>query len=71
MSQCERLENCPFYLEKMADMPAMASVYKNQFCLKDFSQCARLMVLKQKGPEAVPLDLFPNQIERAKEILQE
>ena len=69
MNQCSRLENCPFYQDKMADMPAMAAVYKTKFCLQDYSQCARYMVLSGKGSGAVPIDLFPNQVERARGIL--
>ena len=42
---------------------------KKQYCQGDKSTCARYLVCTKNGPEAVPGDLFPNMLDRAKAIL--
>jgi len=69
MGECELLSSCPFFLDKMTNMPATAEILKRRYCRKDNSKCARFMVFKKLGREKVPLDLFPNQRERAQEII--
>ncbi len=54
----------------MANMPATSVLYKHRYCKGENSRCARLHVLEEAGPEAVPGDLFPNQWERAAEIIE-
>ncbi len=70
MPDCECLPGCPFFNDKMDKMPAMASMLKKQYCQGDFVSCARYMVKVKLGKDAVPLDLYPNQIERAEKLLQ-
>ena len=55
----------------MANMPAMAELYKKNYCNGDSTHCARFMVFNIKGREAVPNDLFPNNVDRANTILAE
>ena len=50
-------------------MPEIASMMKRRFCQGDNSKCARWIVLSKLGPTGVPADLFPNQIERANELI--
>lgn len=69
MAECELLSGCIFFNDKMLNMPGLSEMYKNQFCRQDYSKCARYMVYKELGKENVPLDLFPNQKERAEKIL--
>ncbi len=69
MPDCECLARCPFFNDKMSDMPAMSDLYKARYCRGEFDNCARFMIFKQKGREAVPADLFPNQIDRARALL--
>ncbi|ACV64504.1 conserved hypothetical protein [Desulfofarcimen acetoxidans DSM 771] len=69
MSECPRLKTCPFFNDKMASMPSTAELYKKKYCMTDCSKCARYMVLKEKGMDMVPADLFPNQYDRAKKLL--
>jgi len=54
----------------MANMPSTADMLKQMYCQKDFDKCARYMVVKAIGREKVPLDLFPNQTEKATTIIQ-
>ena len=69
MGECELLSSCPFFQDKMANMPATAEMLKGRYCRKDNSRCARFMVFKALGREKVPADLFPNQVEKAQEII--
>lgn len=69
MADCELLEKCIFFNDKMAGMPSMANIYKTRFCKGDFAPCARYRVAKALGREKVPPDLFPNQTERANALL--
>ncbi len=69
MADCECLPKCPFFHDKMANMPAMASIMKKRYCLGDSTYCARHTVFKSLGREAVPMDLFPSQLERATQLI--
>ncbi|MBU1076189.1 MAG: hypothetical protein KKH98_02780 [Spirochaetes bacterium] len=69
MADCPSLQGCPFFNDKMANMPAVADMIKRKHCKDAFTECARYMVSKALGKEHVPLDLFPNQHERAVELI--
>jgi hypothetical protein len=69
MADCELLEGCVFFNDKMANMPATAELYKDQYCRENNLECARYVVFKALGREKVPLDLFPNMKEKAQEII--
>ena len=71
MAECECLPRCPFFNDKMLEiLPAMVEIYKQKYCHEDNALCARFMVFKVLGRERVPVDLYPNQVERAKQILK-
>jgi hypothetical protein len=69
MGQCECLTKCPFFNDQMMDMPVLAGQIKQRFCLGDWDACARYVVFKALGPGRAPADLYPVQIERAREIV--
>ena len=69
MADCELINGCIFFNDKMQNMPATAEMLKNKFCRDQSNQCARYMVFKTLGREQVPADLFPQQQDRAEEIL--
>lgn len=69
MADCELLEGCVFFNDKMANMPSTAEMFKNQFCRESNIDCARFMVFKSLGREKVPPDLFPNMKDKAQEII--
>ena len=71
MADCESLSACPFFNDKMANMPAMANSYKKRFCHNDYATCGRYMVSKALGKAKVPADMYPNQDERARKIIAE
>ena len=44
-------------------------MYKEKYCPNNNSDCARYMVFKKLDKPAVPENLYPNMLERAKNIL--
>ncbi|MBN1698014.1 MAG: hypothetical protein JW881_10910 [Spirochaetales bacterium] len=69
MADCECLGGCIFFNDKMGNMPSIASIMKQNYCKTNNSGCARYMVFKALGKEKVPGDLFPNNVEKAKQII--
>jgi len=71
-TECPNIKGCPFFKDVLPHMPDTADILKREYCLghgKHYTQCARFMVAKALGREFVPKDLFPNQHERAKQII--
>jgi hypothetical protein len=69
VAECECLPKCPFFNDKMQNMPSLTSMMKKRYCLEDSSECARHIVFLVLGSEKVPADLYPSQAERAREIV--
>jgi len=69
MNSCELIEKCIFFNDKMSDMPSMAGMYKQRYCLGDQHICARYKVYQSLGSGNVPSNLFPNQHEEAEALL--
>jgi len=71
MEQCQLLQGCSFFNDKMSIDSGIGSLYKKKYCLGDFNSCARYKVAKTLGREKVPVDLFPNMFDRAEKIIKE
>ena len=69
MADCECLEGCPFFNDKMSAKPSMANILKKKYCKGEYRACARYMVFSKLGKPAVPPDLYPNEKEKAEAIL--
>ncbi|MFZ0731853.1 MAG: hypothetical protein WAM79_05980 [Candidatus Sulfotelmatobacter sp.] len=69
MAQCERLKTCPFFSDRMENMPNVGEVLKRTYCLGDKTLCARYQV--GLAGVAVPPDLFPQDAGRVREILRD
>ncbi len=69
MKECKNLTGCPFFNDKMAEKPALASMMKKRYCLDDSTSCARYIVCEALGKENVPENLFPNMTARAEELI--
>lgn len=69
MADCDCLPGCPFFHDRMKDMPSLSRLWKKEYCQGDFVRCARHMVKEALGSQAVPDNLFPNMIEKAREII--
>jgi hypothetical protein len=69
MAKCERLEECPFYNDRLDNMPSVADAMKRLYCGRSYKQCALYVVKMSLGRKHVPVDLFPNDKIRAKILL--
>ena len=69
MADCECLNGCPFFNDKMSDAQGLGAMFKKQYCLGDSSKCARFMIFQKLGRAHVPGDLYPNMVDRARELL--
>lgn len=69
MADCECLAGCPFYNDKMDQNAGVGKIFKTKYCLGDNSNCARFVVFKKLGKGSVPGNLYPNMMDRAREIL--
>ena len=70
MKECELLEKCIFFNEKMEFEHDSADEFKKQYCLGDKSRCARYIVYKALGREKVPPYLYPDEKEAAGRIIE-
>ncbi|MBU1220457.1 hypothetical protein KKF34_09110 [Myxococcota bacterium] len=66
---CKCLPGCPFFNDRMDSMPSTANIMKKKYCQGSFESCARFMIFSKLGKPAVPTDLFPNEVEKAKSII--
>lgn len=69
MAECSCLAACPFFNDKMPIESAIGKMYKTNYCLADNKKCARYMVFKKFGKGSVPLNLYPNMVDRANKII--
>lgn len=70
MAACENLQNCPFYQGKMSMESGLGSMYKKRYCEGDKLLCARYTVASRLGKEYMPPNLYPNMMDKAREILE-
>lgn len=66
---CEKINNCPFYKEKMPIESGLGAMYRKKYCETDKSICARYKVSSSVGGEHVPTSLYPNMHEQADQII--
>ena len=71
MSNCEIAKTCPFYNDKMSDMPDNADKLKEDYCNSNNLHCARFMVFQAIGEDKIPGDLLPNEKEKAYPLIAE
>ncbi|HUX52500.1 MAG TPA: hypothetical protein VMW73_17055 [Spirochaetia bacterium] len=69
MAECDCLAGCPFFHDKMTNMPALSGMMKKRYCLDDFMACARHQVKEELGKQTVPSDMYPSQFARARQMI--
>jgi hypothetical protein len=69
MSNCEFLDKCLFFNDKLEDMPKASDMMKKMYCRWNYTTCARYMVATALGKSAIPHDMFPGDNRRANEML--
>ena len=70
MSDCPVLDACPFFADKLRNMPKTADLLKDRYCRSRHEVCARWVVRERAGPDKVPNDMFPHQADRANKLLE-
>ena len=70
MSDCEILQTCIFFNDRMEAMPSTSEYLKIHYCRDRFAECARYRVYKALGRPQVPIDLFPTQLPRALALIE-
>ncbi len=71
MNRCPFADKCPFFGDKMKDLPLSAELFQDKYCDADFTKCARYEVRTKCGKEAVPANLYPNQRDRAEKLMDD
>ena len=69
MADCEILETCIFFTDRMQSMPATSEWMKIHYCRDRFEECARHIVCQALGRSRVPPDLLPTQTDRVQVLL--
>lgn len=69
MAKCEIWEGCVFRNNRMPCDASLAAIYKRHYCSGDYTNCARYMIYKTAGKDFLPVNLYPNQQDRAREIV--
>ena len=67
---CTYLPECAFFGVRLVGFPAVAKMYQASYCNGKFAECARYVVLRYCGREAVPETLFPNDAPGAEQLLK-
>jgi len=70
MSDCECLQKCAFFNDKVDKLPALSNILKRDFCRGDKNKCARYLLFSRLGPQSVPNYLYPTDKKQAKKILR-
>ncbi|WP_418790709.1 hypothetical protein [Phosphitispora sp. TUW77] len=71
MADCECLQGCPFFNDKMPMDSGIGALYKRNYCKGDNTRCARYMVFKALGKPKVPNDLYPNNLDKATKLIEQ
>lgn len=69
MQECELIDNCPFFNDKLKGDEKQIALLKEKYCLKNNLHCARYMVFIALGRDSMPDNLFPHQKDRAYEVI--
>ena len=69
MTDCEFLEKCLFFNDKLTNMPTAADMMKKTYCKWNHTKCARNRIAMAMGRSAVPNDMFPADTLRADKLL--
>ena len=71
MSACEFQSSCSYHNILRIKSPIILRYIQEEYCDSSYSECARFIVFKTRGPHAVPKYLFPEDIQEACKILDE
>lgn len=66
---CPYLFVCPFYNDRLDNMPGGSNLQKLHYCENRSDSCARAIITDTLGVAAVPDDMMPHDIQRARKTL--
>ena len=69
MAECEFIEKCPFFNDKLGNIPDKVDDLKAKYCKNNNLNCARYMVVNALGKDHMPPDLYPHEKERAYTVI--
>jgi len=69
MAKCVYMKECLFFNSNELKKPVTEEVLKNEFCKNNYFDCARYILMQNAPGIQVPNDLYPNQKERASQII--
>jgi hypothetical protein len=70
--QCPFLDQCDFIHENATKTPELIRRIQSHYCTKtDYCRCARFQLCKLLGADAVPPLMLPEQIDWARQIIEE
>ena len=65
---CELLKTCSFFVLEVKSA-ALAEQFKKKFCCENKESCARYMIAKAAGLDKIPPALYPNEFDKALDII--
>jgi len=67
-NSCELLKTCSFFVVEVKNA-ALAEKFKRSFCYNNKESCARYMIAKAAGLDNIPDALYPNEFDKALDII--
>lgn len=71
MGECEFIQRCPFFNDKLDNKPVEVDELKDKYCKNNNLNCARYMVANALGGDRMPSNLYPHEKERAYQVIAE
>ena len=71
MGECEFINACPFFNDKLNNAPDKVEEMKVKYCRTNNLNCARYMVANALGKEMMPEELYPHEKQRAYLVIAE
>jgi hypothetical protein len=65
---CELFDKCSFFINEIR-ITSIALRFKERYCLSCKEACALYMVYSSMGQHYIPKDLYPNEYDRALNIM--
>lgn len=69
MQKCDLIDSCPFFNSQLKGEKEQIKSLKVKYCLRNNLNCARYMIFMALGRESMPAGLFPNQKDKAYEVI--
>lgn len=67
-NSCELLSSCSFFVVEVKS-PALAEEFKRKYCNGNKEACSRYMIAKEVGLALIPPALYPNEYDKALDII--